>query len=50
MADERLEVALPDLGRWLAVAVLIVAGIVLFLLLAPSTERIIEPVPAEAAE
>ena len=50
MADERLEVALPDLGRWLAVAVLIVAGIALFLWLAPSTERIIEPVPAEAAE
>ena len=50
MADERLEVALPDLGRWLAVAVLVVAGIALFLWLAPSTERIIEPVPAEAAE
>jgi hypothetical protein len=50
MADERLEVALPDLGRWLAVAALIVGGIVLFLWLAPSTDRVIEPVPAEAAQ
>lgn len=48
MADERLEVALPDLGRWLLVAVLIVAGLVLFLWFAPSSERVIEPVPAEA--
>jgi hypothetical protein len=50
MADERLEVALPDLGRWLAVAVLIAGGIVLFLLLAPATDRVIEPVPVEAAQ
>jgi hypothetical protein len=43
MADERFEVALPDLGRWLAVAVLIVAGLILFLWLAPSTPPLIDP-------
>ena len=47
MAEERLEVALPDLGRWLAVAALIAAGLGLFLWLAPSTERVIEPVASE---
>ena len=49
MADERLEVALPDLGRWLAVVVLIVAGLALYLWLAPSTRPIIEEPGVEAA-
>lgn len=49
MADERLEVALPDLGRWLAVAVLIVVGIGLYLWLAPSTRPIIDEPGIEVA-
>ena len=42
MADERLEVTLPDLGRWLAAAVLIAAG------LAPAARPIIEQPAVEA--
>lgn len=40
MADERVEVALPDLGRWLAVALLVAGGLVLFFLLAPETRSL----------
>ena len=42
MADERLEVALPDLGRWIAVALLVAGGLVLFFRLAPGTRPIVE--------
>jgi hypothetical protein len=48
MADERLEVTLPDLGRWLAAAVLIAAGLVLYLWLAPAARPIIEQPAVEA--
>ncbi len=41
MADERLEVPLSDLMRWLTVAVLIVLGIVLYMVLAPDTPAIV---------
>ncbi len=37
MADERVTVALPDLARWLLVALLVLGGLVLFLWLAPNT-------------
>jgi len=42
MAEERVQVALPDLGRWLAVALLVIAGLALFFWLAPGTHPIIE--------
>ena len=42
MADERVQVALPDLGRWAAVALLVIGGLVLFFRLAPDTRPIIE--------
>lgn len=37
MADERVTVTLPDLARWLLVALLVLGGLALFLWLAPST-------------
>jgi hypothetical protein len=48
MADERVEVALPDLGRWLAVALLVVGGLVLYFRLAPGTHPIVD-VPVETS-
>lgn len=47
MADERLEVPLSDLMRWLTVAVLIVLGIVLYMVLAPDTPAIVNPAAQE---
>lgn len=43
MADERVEVALPDLGRWLAVGVLVAAGLGLYFWLAPATRPVVVP-------
>jgi len=42
MADERVEVGLPDLGRWIAVALLVAGGLVLFFRLSPATRPIVE--------
>lgn len=50
MVDERIEVALSDLGRWVAVAVLILAGVGLFLWVAPSTRPVIESAIEEVAQ
>lgn len=43
MADERVEVGLPDLGRWVVVALLVVVGLVLFFRLSPGTRPIVQP-------
>jgi hypothetical protein len=45
MAEERVSATLPDLARWLVVALLIVAGLVLFLWLAPGTAPVGEVGP-----
>lgn len=49
MANERTEVTLADLGRWLAVAGIILAGIALYFWLAPRTHPIVEPMSQEMA-
>jgi hypothetical protein len=43
MTDERTELPLADLLRWLALAVLVVGGIVLYLWLAPGVPSVVEP-------
>jgi hypothetical protein len=48
MADERLEVPLSDLMRWLSVAALIVLGVVLYMVLAPDTPPVANPAVQEA--
>lgn len=47
MAQERSEVSLTDLGPWLLLAALVVAGIVLYFWLAPGTPPVVEPVSLE---
>lgn len=37
MADERVTVTLPDLARWLLVALLVLGGLGLYFWLAPGT-------------
>ncbi len=49
MADERLEVPLSDLLRWLVVFGLVVLGIVLYMVLAPQTEPVVHPAGQELA-
>ena len=49
MADERAEVSVSDLTRWLAVAAVVLAGIVLFLLMAPRTPAVVSPAAQEVA-
>ena len=44
MSQERTEITLSELGPWLLLAVLIVAGILLYFWLAPGTPPIVEPV------
>jgi len=48
MADERLEVPLSDLMRWLSVAALIVLGVVLYMALARDTPPVANPAVQEA--
>lgn len=43
MADERSRIPAGELARWLFVAVLIVAGIVLYFRYAPRSEPIVTP-------
>jgi hypothetical protein len=50
MANERTEVALSDLKRWLAVAGIILAGVALYFWLAPRTHPIVETVSPEASQ
>jgi hypothetical protein len=47
MAEERAEVALPELTRWLVVAALILAGVALYLWLAPRTAPLARPAARE---
>jgi hypothetical protein len=49
MADERLEVPLSDLMRWMVVLGLVLAGIVLYMVLAPGTDRVVRPAGQEQA-
>ena len=49
MADERAEVSLSDLTRWLVVAAVVLAGIVLFLIMAPRTPAVVSPATQELA-
>jgi len=49
MAEERFEVPLSDLLRWLVVAALIVLGVVLYMVLAPETPAVVTPAPQEQA-
>ena len=46
MADERVTVTLPDLARWLLVALLLVGGLVLYVWLAPRTPPVTSEVVA----
>jgi hypothetical protein len=48
MADERLDVPLSDLVRWIVVGLLILAGIVTYLTLSPRTPAVAAPVAQEA--
>lgn len=43
MADERSRIPAADLGRWLLVAVLLLAGIALYFRYAPRAEPIVKP-------
>jgi hypothetical protein len=49
MADERLDVPLSDLVRWIVVGFLILGGIVTYLMLAPRTPAVAAPISQEAA-
>lgn len=49
MADERLEVPLSDLLRWLVVFGLVVLGIVLYMVFARGTEPPVRPAGQELA-
>jgi hypothetical protein len=49
MADERLEVPMSDLLRWLVIFGLVVLGIVLYMVLAPKTEPVVHPASQELA-
>ncbi|MGE5926682.1 MAG: hypothetical protein ACM357_04965 [Gemmatimonadota bacterium] len=46
MADERVTVTLPDLARWLLVALLVLGGLGLYLWLAPGTAPVATEVVA----
>jgi hypothetical protein len=48
MADERLEVPLSDLMRWLIVFGLVGVGIVLYMVMAPGSEPLVHPAGQEA--
>jgi len=43
MPDDKINMPAGDLGRWLVVALVIVAGIVLFFVFGPSTSPAVTP-------
>lgn len=49
MADERPRIPAADLGRWLLVAALLLAGIALYFRYAPGAEPLVHPALPEAA-
>ncbi len=49
MADERSDVALPDLMRWIVIAGVVIIGIVFYFRLASRTSPVVEPSGQEAA-
>ncbi|HQR19210.1 MAG TPA: hypothetical protein PK948_12630 [Gemmatimonadales bacterium] len=49
MADERSRIPARDLGRWLFVAVLLIAGILLYFKYAPRAQPIVTPATQEPA-
>ncbi len=49
MADERVDATLPELLRWIVMAAVVVAGVVLYLWLAPATRAVVPPVGQEVA-
>jgi hypothetical protein len=48
MADERAHAALPDLMRWIAIALIVIIGIVLYFRLAPRTRPVVDPAGQES--
>jgi hypothetical protein len=44
MSQERTELTLADLGPWLLLAALVIAGIVFYFWLAPGTAPVVEPI------
>ena len=48
MADERADVAPPELARWIVIAAVVIVGIVLYFRLAPSTHPVVAPAGQEA--
>jgi hypothetical protein len=48
MAEERVEVALPDLARWLVIAAVVLVGIGLYAVYGRTTEPVVMPVVVEA--
>ena len=49
MAEERVDMARPELVRWLVIVVVVIAGIALYLGLAPRTQPVLSPAPQEVA-
>ena len=49
MADERPKIPARDLGRWLFVAALLLAGVLLYFRYAPRAEPIVSPTTQEPA-
>lgn len=50
MADERSEIAISELARWLVIAVVLVTGIALYFWLAPTTPPVARPAVEHEAE
>ena len=48
MADERVEVTLQDLGRWLVIAVVVLIGIGLYAVYGRDVEPVVTPAGIEA--
>lgn len=49
MSDERVSVTFRDLSRWLVVAVILVAGLAAYFVLAPDSDPVMPPAAVEVA-
>ncbi len=47
MAEERVDATLPELLRWIVMAAVVIAGVVLYLWLAPTTRAVVPPAGQE---